>query len=89
VRDSKGQAYTVRYSAVNAMLLNEFRKQHSRVDAQARTIAEQQEEIMAQKARIALLEAAQEQVASLTARLGQVEALAARLDSSGKHPANP
>ena len=28
VRDEKGEIYTVRYEAVNAMLLNEFLKEH-------------------------------------------------------------
>ena len=28
VRDNKGQVYSVRYDAVNAMLLNEFLKEH-------------------------------------------------------------
>jgi len=30
-RDAQGQIYTVRYEAVNAMLLNEFLKEHRRV----------------------------------------------------------
>jgi hypothetical protein len=30
-RDAKGQIYTVRYDAVNAMLLNEFLKEHKKV----------------------------------------------------------
>jgi hypothetical protein len=30
-RDAKGQIYTVRYDAVNAMLLNEFLKAHRKV----------------------------------------------------------
>ena len=30
-RDEKGKAYTVRYEAVNAMLLNEFLKEHRKV----------------------------------------------------------
>jgi hypothetical protein len=33
-RDEHGDIYTVRYEAVNAMLLNEFQKQHQRVKAQ-------------------------------------------------------
>jgi Chaperone of endosialidase len=32
VRDAKGQIYTVRYDAVNAMLLNEFLKEHRKVE---------------------------------------------------------
>jgi len=31
VRDAEGKVYTVRYEAVNAMLLNEFLKEHSTV----------------------------------------------------------
>jgi hypothetical protein len=32
VRDKKGEIYTVRYDAVNAMLLNEFLKEHRKVE---------------------------------------------------------
>jgi hypothetical protein len=32
VRDADGKAYTVRYDAVNAMLLNEFLKEHKKVE---------------------------------------------------------
>jgi endosialidase-like protein len=31
-RDAKGEVYTVRYDAVNAMLLNEFLKEHRKVE---------------------------------------------------------
>ncbi len=34
-RDEDGKPYTVRYEAVNAMLLNEFLKEHRKVEAQA------------------------------------------------------
>jgi hypothetical protein len=39
-RDAKGDVYTVRYEAVNAMLLNEFLKEHSKIEQQEATIAE-------------------------------------------------
>jgi len=39
-RDDQGRAYTVRYEAVNAMLLNEFLKAHKKLEAQDATIAE-------------------------------------------------
>ena len=39
-RDAKGEVYTVRYEAVNAMLLNEFLKEHRKVEEQGATIAE-------------------------------------------------
>jgi len=32
VRDKNGEIYTVRYDAVNAMLLNEFLKEHHKVE---------------------------------------------------------
>jgi hypothetical protein len=32
VRDNDGEIYTVRYDAVNAMLLNEFLKEHRKVE---------------------------------------------------------
>ena len=38
-RDSEGKPETVRYEAVNAMLLNEFLKQHKTVQQQGQTIA--------------------------------------------------
>ena len=39
-RDEGGKPYTVRYEAVNAMLLNEFLKEHRKVEEQATTITE-------------------------------------------------
>lgn len=42
VRDEKGQIYTVRYDAVSAMLLNEFLKEHWKVEKLEATVAEQQ-----------------------------------------------
>jgi hypothetical protein len=53
-RDAEGKVYTVRYEAVNAMLLNEFLKDHkkvgeqqSRIEKQEATIAHQQKQIEA------------------------------------------
>jgi len=37
-RDGQGKAYTVRYEAVNAMLLNEFLKARRQIDAQQKQI---------------------------------------------------
>lgn len=39
VRDKEGKPYSVRYEAVNAMLLNEFLKEHKTVQEQGATIA--------------------------------------------------
>jgi hypothetical protein len=46
-RDDHGKVNTVRYEAVNAMLLNEFLKQHRKVKELEAAIAQQQEEIKA------------------------------------------
>jgi len=46
-RDEQGKPYTVRYDAVNAMLLNEFLKEHSHVQEQDAIIAHQQKQIEA------------------------------------------
>jgi hypothetical protein len=42
IRDEKGKPYTVRYEAVNAMLLNEFLKEHRKVEVLEATVAAQQ-----------------------------------------------
>ena len=39
-RDEQGKPYTVRYEAVNAMLLNEFLKEHKKVEQQEATITQ-------------------------------------------------
>ena len=41
VRDKEGKAYGVRYDQVNAMLLNEFLKEHRKVEEQGAAIARQ------------------------------------------------
>jgi len=53
-RDDEGKAYTARYEAVNAMLLNEFLKEHRKIEEQQAMItemkaamAQQQKEIKA------------------------------------------
>ncbi len=40
IRDKEGKLSTVRYEAINAMLLNEFLKEHRKVEEQEETIAE-------------------------------------------------
>jgi hypothetical protein len=51
-RDADGKPYSVRYEAVNAMLLNEFLKQHNEFLKEHRTVQEQQKEIDALKAEL-------------------------------------
>jgi hypothetical protein len=62
VRDKDGRPYTVRYDAVNAMLLNEFLKEHRTVQEQNATIAELRQNFAQQ----------QKQIEALTAGLQKV-----------------
>jgi Chaperone of endosialidase len=64
VRDKDGQIYTVRYDAVNAMLLNEFLKEHRKVEEQGREMQEQK----------AIAARQQKQIEALTAGLQKVSA---------------
>ena len=45
IRDDEGKPYTVRYEQVNAMLLNEFLKEHGKVEELQATVARQQKEM--------------------------------------------
>ena len=52
IRDKDGQLLTVRYEAVNAMLLNEFLKEHKKVEALEATVAQQQKAMEALTAQV-------------------------------------
>jgi trimeric autotransporter adhesin len=54
-RNDKGEPETVRYEAVNAMLLNEFLKQHRTVEEQDRMMEEQDRTVAQQEAEIRAL----------------------------------
>jgi hypothetical protein len=68
VRDAGGEIYTVRYDAVNAMLLNEFLKEHRKVEELEATIARQQRDSQATATQ------QQKQIEALTAGLQKVSA---------------
>jgi hypothetical protein len=55
-RDEQGKPYTVRYEAVNAMLLNEFLKEHRKVEEQSSQIAQQDRKLRTLEATIAQLQ---------------------------------
>jgi uncharacterized coiled-coil protein SlyX len=52
VRDNTGEIYTVRYEAVNAMLLNEFIKEHRKAQDQGASIAQLKSTVAKQEAAI-------------------------------------
>ena len=55
--DAEGKPFTVRYDEVNAMLLNEFLKEHRKVEQQGAMMAEQEKQIKALTARLEAQEA--------------------------------
>ena len=65
VRDADGKVNTVRYEAVNAMLLNEFLKEHRKVEEQDRKVQEQQATIAQVNATIAKQDATITQLTSM------------------------
>jgi hypothetical protein len=71
VRDNNGEIYTVRYDAVNAMLLNEFLKEHQKVQELESRLAKQEASGSKEHAAIALQ---QKQIEVLTAGLQKVSA---------------
>ena len=78
VRDENGEIHAVRYDAVNAMLLNEFLKEHHKVEEQARKVQEQEATIAELKKDLRAT------VAHLTARLeeqaAQIQKVSAQLE---------
>jgi trimeric autotransporter adhesin len=81
IYDADGQPYTVRYDAVNAMLLNEFLKEHKKVEEQARTIAQQRRDFQASITKLEV-NAAQQQKdfrATATHQQEEIKALTASL----------
>jgi hypothetical protein len=81
-RDDQGKPYTVRYEAVNAMLLNEFLKEHRKVEEQEATITQVKATVAKQAAIIAqqqkdfqaIAAHQQKQIETLTAGLQKVSA---------------
>jgi trimeric autotransporter adhesin len=52
IRDKEGKPYSVRYDQVNAMLLNEFLKEHRKVQNQQKEIEALKAELMEQRSLI-------------------------------------
>jgi hypothetical protein len=73
VRDKNGKPYTVRYDAVNAMLLNEFLKEHRKVEKLEASGAQQEKEIKAL-------------TASLKEQAAQIQKVSAQLEAGKPAP---
>jgi Chaperone of endosialidase len=76
----KGEAETVRYEAVNAMLLNEFLKAHRKMQEQEATINQLKSEAAKQDATIAAL------TESLKEQAAQIQKVSDRLEVSKPAP---
>jgi hypothetical protein len=63
-RDDEGKPYTVRYEAVNAMLLNEFLKEHRTVQEQKEAIAQLKHDFADQRKQIEALTAGLQKVSA-------------------------
>jgi hypothetical protein len=73
-RDADGKAYTVRYEAVNAMLLNEFLKEHRKVESlemQLKAAEAKQEEKISALTELVKAQAAQIQKVSAELELNK------------------
>jgi len=68
VRDEEGKVMTVRYEAVNAMLLNEFLKEHKKVEEQERKVREQKSTITQVNETVAKQDATIAQLKSMVAQ---------------------
>ena len=77
VRDKNGEIYTVRYDAVNAMLLNEFLKEHRKVQEQEATIAQLKKDFRATVAHLAT---------RLDQQAAQIQKISAQLEASKPAP---
>jgi len=73
VRDQEGKPYSVRYDQVNAMLLNEFLKEHRKVQKLETNDAEQQREI-------------KELVATVKEQAAQIQKVSAQLEVNQHAP---
>jgi DNA-directed RNA polymerase alpha subunit len=97
-RDKEGKPFTVRYDAVNAMLLNEFLKEHRKVEEQEASITQLKSTVAKQEATIAQqrkdfeANTAQQQkeiqavTASLKEQAAQIQKVSAQFETSEPAP---
>jgi hypothetical protein len=91
VRDAKGKVNTVRYEAVNAMLLNEFIKEHGKVEKLEATITELTSTVAQQRKDFEATTAQQQKeiqalTASVKEQASQIQKVSAQLEMSKPSP---
>jgi hypothetical protein len=85
--DSEGKPLTVRYESINAMLLNEFLKEHRKVEAQQTTITRLNSAVVQQQKDFQVAIAEQQRgMEAVTARLGeqaaQIQKVSAQVEAT-------
>jgi septal ring factor EnvC (AmiA/AmiB activator) len=86
VRDEDGKVSTVRYEAINAMLLNEFLKEHREVEEQASRIKTQSNKAHEEQAEIAQLKTlATRQERQIEALIATVQKVSDKMELSKRH----
>jgi Chaperone of endosialidase len=79
-RNREGQPESVRYEQINAMLLNEFLKEHKKVEEQQATIGELKSTVVQQQKGMEIL------TAHLKEQAAQIQEVSARLEVSKRAP---
>ena len=80
MHDKDGNAESVRYEQVNAMLLNEFLKEHKKVESQQATIAELKSTVAQQQKGMEVL------TAQLKEQAAQIQKVSAQLELNKPAP---
>jgi Chaperone of endosialidase len=80
IRDGKGQIESVRYTAINAMLLNEFIKEHKKVEEQQANIAALKSTVAQQQKGMEVL------TAQLKEQAAQIQKVSAQIEVSKPAP---
>jgi hypothetical protein len=87
MRDAEGKVFTVRYEAVNAMLLNEFLKAHKKIDAQDRKAQEQEGTITQLKITLAQQQKGMDLLAAnMKEQAAQIQKVSAQLEMGKTTP---
>jgi trimeric autotransporter adhesin len=87
VRDKEGKPYSVRYDQVNAMLLNQFLKEHRKVEQQEASITQLKSTVAKHEAAIAGQQAGMQAVTTrLNEQVVQIQKVSAQLEASKPAP---
>jgi ATP/maltotriose-dependent transcriptional regulator MalT len=91
IRDPEGKPYTVRYEQINAMLLNEFLKEHKTVQQQQAAIAELKSTVALQRKDFEAIAARQQKeiqtlIAGFTKQAGEIQRVSVHMELGNAGP---